>query len=146
MSNKKSFEYYLRILGATINSTKEEIRNAYYDLIKQWHPDKFANDNQRIHEATEKSKIINEAYQNLRNFKTQTLSHYPERVQVKSSNIKSVGYSKESSTLQIQFKDGSLYEYYKVPEIIYNELLISSSKGKFANRYIYPRYRGERVN
>ena len=57
----KPIEYYLDILGVTLHYTKEEIKKAYHRIIKQWHPDKFPDDIQKNLEATEKSKLINEA-------------------------------------------------------------------------------------
>ena len=53
------------------------------------------------------------------------------RDSVDSSNIKSIGYDSESSTLEIEFSHGSTYQYCNVPEEIYLMLLKSASKGKF---------------
>ena len=53
------------------------------------------------------------------------------RISVKSSNIKSIGYDETSNTLEIEFNDGHIYQYIKVPINIYNELMKSESQGKF---------------
>lgn len=52
---------------------------------------------------------------------------------VSSSNIESVGYDKKTKALRIRFKDGSLYEYFDVPEHIYEGLLNppDGSSGKY---------------
>lgn len=56
-----------------------------------------------------------------------------EMTPVSSSNIESVGYDKKTKTLRIRFKDGSLYEYFDVPEHIHQGLLHppDGSTGKF---------------
>ena len=55
---------------------------------------------------------------------------------VSSSNLKAVGYDSESKTLQIEFLSGGLYEYYNVPESIYNGLMSASSHGSYFDKYI----------
>ena len=55
---------------------------------------------------------------------------------VSSSNLKAVGYDSESKTIQIEFLSGGLYEYYNVPESIYNGLMSASSHGSYFDKYI----------
>lgn len=68
-----------------------------------------------------------------------------ERIEVNSSNIRSVGYRLSSFLLQVEFKDGSIYNYYDVPESIYNDFLKSTSKGKFLNSNIAFRFRYKKI-
>lgn len=48
---------------------------------------------------------------------------------VDSSNISKVRYSK--GTLEVEFKRGGKYKYYKVPEKTYDGLLKAESKGEY---------------
>ncbi|MGI6065636.1 MAG: DnaJ domain-containing protein [Bacillota bacterium] len=57
---------YYEILGVRENATKEEIRDAYRELVKKYHPDKY-RDNPLSDLAEEKMKEINEAYNYLMN-------------------------------------------------------------------------------
>lgn len=59
-----------------------------------------------------------------------------ERESVKSSNLASVGYDSDSKTLEIEFNNGGLYQYFSVPESIYNGLMAASSKGSYFDQYI----------
>src|SRR4051812_44861966 len=52
-----------RILGLESASTESEIRQAYRDLVKVWHPDRFAHDERLRLIAQEKLKEINGAYE-----------------------------------------------------------------------------------
>lgn len=54
---------------------------------------------------------------------------------VVSDNFVSVGYNALSKILRIEFKHG-LYEYYNVPEHVYQNLLNSKSKEKYYGRFI----------
>lgn len=68
-----------------------------------------------------------------------------ERYSVASSNIASVGYDADAETLEIEFLNGSIYQYYNVPEFMYDQLMQEPSKGKFLNIYIKNAYPYSRV-
>lgn len=59
-----------------------------------------------------------------------------DRIPVQSSNVASVGYDEGTSTLEIGFNDGSIYQYFGVPQHIYEGLMNAPSKGTFLNQYI----------
>ena len=60
---------------------------------------------------------------------------------VKSSNLASVGYDSESNILEVEFLNRSVYEYYNVPQRIYEQLMRADSKGKYFNAYIRNSFR-----
>jgi len=59
-----------------------------------------------------------------------------EKIPVDSTNIASVGYVAASSTLEIEFNNGTIYQYSGVPENEYTELMNASSKGSYLNQHI----------
>ena len=52
----------LRVLGLGPGASAQEIKAAYRDLAKVWHPDRFAHDPRLQQKAQEQLKEINEAY------------------------------------------------------------------------------------
>lgn len=62
------------------------------------------------------------------------------RVSVSSSNIASVGYEQSSQTLEVEFNSGAIYEYYEVPEFVYQELISASSVGRYFAQQIKNTY------
>jgi hypothetical protein len=56
---------YYEILGLQAGASIDEIRAAYRDLAKVWHPDRFAHDPKLQAKAQEKLKEINHAYEEL---------------------------------------------------------------------------------
>ncbi len=70
-----------KVLGVSENATQEEIRSAYLELVKKYHPDKYA-DNPLKELAGEKLKEINQAY---------------EMLTKKQSSTNSTGYGSSSS-------------------------------------------------
>ena len=55
-----------RVLDLDAGATDEEVKNAWRDLSKVWHPDRFAHDRAVQQRAEEKLKAINEAYEQIR--------------------------------------------------------------------------------
>ena len=68
-----------------------------------------------------------------------------EMVPVNSKNLAAVGYDPNSAVLCIEFKDGSAYEYFDVPQHEHDGLMSAESHGKYANQNIYKRYRQNKV-
>jgi DnaJ-class molecular chaperone len=55
-------------LNLVLGSSWEEINDSHKKLLKRYHPDRFAADPKAYQEATEASKIINQAYQVLKKY------------------------------------------------------------------------------
>lgn len=53
-----------------------------------------------------------------------------------SSNVSELGYDKETKTLQVRFKNGSIYDYQPVTLLYFLNLKNAESKGKFLNENI----------
>jgi hypothetical protein len=68
-----------------------------------------------------------------------------ERYSVASSNIASIGYDVASQILEVEFLSGSIYQYYGVPQNMYEQLMQAGSKGRFLNTYIKNAYGYSRV-
>ena len=51
-----------RVLGLRLGATHAEIRQAYHDLVRVWHPDRFQADGRLQKVAAEQLRRINEAY------------------------------------------------------------------------------------
>lgn len=54
------------VLGLAPGATPEEVREAYRDHVKAWHPDRFSNDDRMREKAERKLQVLNEAYELLR--------------------------------------------------------------------------------
>jgi hypothetical protein len=54
-----------------------------------------------------------------------------KRTNVESSNLASVGYDPSSMTLEIEFKKSGVYQYFEVPESVYEELMNANSHGEY---------------
>lgn len=67
------------------------------------------------------------------------------RQPVRSSNLKSVGYDRTSLVLEIEFYDGSIYQYNGVPEDMHAALMTAPSLGSFLHKHIEGKYSYRRM-
>lgn len=54
---------YYKILGLDITASATEIKTAYRNLAKKWHPDRFVNVPEQLKQAEQEIQKINEAYE-----------------------------------------------------------------------------------
>lgn len=64
-----------------------------------------------------------------------------KRNPVSSSNIASIGYDESSSTLEIEFLNNTIYQYFDVPQHIYQALMSADSHGQYLAQNIKGVYR-----
>lgn len=67
------------------------------------------------------------------------------RQSVTSSNIASIGYEPDSETLEIEFLNGGVYQYFDVPQHVYDELMNASSHGQYLAQNIKGAFRYSKV-
>ena len=64
---------------------------------------------------------------------------------VPSSLVRAVGYDEPAETLEVEFQNGRVYQYYGVPEQMHSQFMAAQSKGQFLNTYIKNQYPYSRV-
>jgi hypothetical protein len=64
---------------------------------------------------------------------------------ISSTNVASLGYDAQSETLEVEFLNGSIYQYFNVGLDLYEQLKAAPSKGQFLNTYIRNAYPYSRV-
>ena len=62
------------------------------------------------------------------------------RQRVDSSNIRSIGYDKDTKLLEIEFHSDSIYQYSDVDQSVHSALMKAGSTGSFFYRNIRDRY------
>lgn len=68
-----------------------------------------------------------------------------ERISVSSSNISSIGYDENSQTLEIEFHNGGVYQYFDVPINVYQDLIKAGSTGQYFAQHIKGYFRFVKV-
>lgn len=68
-----------------------------------------------------------------------------EMINVNSTNVAAVGYDGDSSTLQIEFNNGTTYQYFDVTEDVFTGLRDADSVGGYLAAVIKGVYRYSKV-
>ncbi|MFZ4656215.1 MAG: KTSC domain-containing protein [Caldilineaceae bacterium] len=58
------------------------------------------------------------------------------RMPVNSSSLAAVGYDHFTGTLEIEFHDGAVYQYFDVPAYVYTGLMSMGSHGYYFQTFI----------
>jgi len=131
-----------KMLGVTESADLKELKSAYRNLMKDFHPDKFNDDHDGKVAAEEKSKKIIEAYHFLVSIAPETreanLNQY--NVTINEAGILDFHYKDKIELLTIEFSDGANYEYYGVPKSTYKNLCNAPSVTRYARRHICNTY------
>ncbi len=132
----KKIGEYRRLLGVTKTTSLKDLKTIYRDFMKDCHPDKFTDSEELKLEAEEKSKAIIEAYHFLVSVAPETAAlRLPEYTATITTSI-IIDFEYEALKLTLHYKDGSSYEYFDVPRVMYIKLINSDSQGRFARRHI----------
>ena len=136
---KKIIEYR-KLLGVEKTAELKELKAIYRNFMKDWHPDKFQEDHEAKLQAEEKSKEFIEAYHFLVSIAPETHAQQAEQYTEVITSSKMVDFQYKAQILQVNFADGSSYEYFSLPKNIYGKLVNSDTPDRFARRHIYHSY------
>jgi DnaJ-class molecular chaperone len=129
-----------KLLGVDKTTELKELKTIYRNFIKEWHPDKFHNDHEAKTQAEEKSKAFIEAYHLLVSIAPETREQQTEQYSQVTTSSRIADFQYKNQTLEINFQDGSCYEYFGLPRSVYIKLVNSETPDRFARRHIYHEY------
>lgn len=130
---------YRKLLNVSEAAELQELKSVYRDLMKTWHPDKFAENEAEKLAAEEKSKTIIEAYHFLVSIAPETRQQTLD-IYTLTTNAGILSFDFKAQVLTVSFADGNTYEYFDVPRAVYVKLINSDSPGRFARRHIFNEY------
>jgi len=132
----KRINEYKKIFNVEEPLDLKQLKTTYRNLVKEWHPDKFLEGDEKAQEARERSTKIIDAYHFLVSIapETQAASLEEYTKTVTESGIGDFHY--KNQVLEITFLDGNTYEYFGVTKNIYNKFLNADNAYRFARRNI----------
>ncbi len=68
-----------------------------------------------------------------------------QRQAVSSSNIASIGYDQAMQILEVEFTNGTVYQYFNVPLQVYEALMGAGSHGTYLNAHIKRQYQYQKI-
>jgi hypothetical protein len=69
-----------------------------------------------------------------------------KRERLDSSSLASAGYDPAAHVLEVEFKNGGVYQYLEVPDEEYEEFIAAPSKGRYLNTEIKPNHPARKLS
>ena len=136
----KRINEYKKLFGVEKDIELATLKTTYRNLVKEWHPDKFQDGDDKAHEAEAMSRKVIDGYHFLVSISPETkaanLNEYT--TEIIESGISD--YKHKGLLLEISFGNGMTYEYFGVPKNVFNKFNNSDKQVRFAKRNIFHSY------
>ena len=132
----KRVNEYKKLYNAEVDVTLNELKTTYRTLVKEWHPDKFQNEEEKL-EAEAKSLKIIDGYHFLISIATETKEANLEEYKVTTTESGISDFKHKGLLLEVSFQDGTTYEYFGVNKNLFQKLVNSDKQFRFAKRNIF---------
>lgn len=136
----KRINEYKKLFSVEKEIDLKELKTSYRNLVKQWHPDKFQENDPMAEEAKIKSQQIIDGYQFLVSIAPETKAANLEEYTLTTNTSFITGIKHKGILLELHFLDGHTYEYFGVPKSVYIKLINSDKQMRFAKRSIFNSY------
>lgn len=113
------------------------LKTKYRNLVKEWHPDKFQADDEKAAEAEEKTRKITDGYHFLISIAPETKAAQLEEYTKTITETGILNYRHKSLRLEVEFLDGTTYEYFGVTEKMYSKMINADNPYRFGKRNIF---------
>ena len=116
------------------------LKKTYRNLVKEWHPDKFQDGDDKAVEAEIKSREIIDGYHFLISIAPETKEKYSEEYIQVSMKSGINDFQHKGLLLEVTFNDGTTYEYFGVTRTVFQKLINSDKQMRFSKRNIFNSY------
>ena len=116
------------------------LKKTYRNLVKEWHPDKFQQGDDKAVEAEIKSREIIDGYHFLISIAPETKEKYSEEYIQVSMKSGINDFQHKGLLLEVTFNDGTSYEYFGVTKTVFQKLINSDKQMRFSKRNIFNSY------
>ncbi|MEN8826652.1 MAG: KTSC domain-containing protein [Wenyingzhuangia sp.] len=114
----------------------KELKTSYRGLVKQWHPDKFQDEEKKLEAEKISTKII-DGYHFLVSIAPETKEAGQEEYNKTITLSQVADYHHKSMLLEVTFTDGNTYEYFGVNHKLFLKFINSKSINNFGRRNIF---------
>jgi molecular chaperone HscB len=114
----------------------KELKTTYRGLVKEWHPDKF-QDEEKIKEAGIVSQEIIDGYHFLVSIAPETKESNLAEYAATIAESKIVDFQHKSMLLEITFENGATYEFFGVNKGLFIKFVNTDTRQNFAKRKIF---------
>ena len=131
---------YRKLFGVEENTDLKGLKTSYRNLVKEWHPDKFREGDEKAAEAELMSRKIIEGYKFLVSISPETKAANAAAYELTTTQAGIADYLHKGLLLEITFGDGNVYEFFGVPRNVFLKFHNSDKQVRFAKRNIFSSY------
>ncbi|WP_452223428.1 KTSC domain-containing protein [Lacinutrix chionoecetis] len=132
----KRINEYKKLFEVEAQPTLSELKKKYRNLVKEWHPDKFQDNDAKAEEAEVMSRKIIDGYHFLVSIAPETKAANLEDYNT-TINSPIMDWKHKGLLLEVSFLDGNTYEYFGVNKALYIKFASSDKQTRFAKRSIF---------
>lgn len=136
----KRIKEYKKLFNVEQDIDLKELKTTYRNLVKEWHPDKFQDGDEKAAEAELMSRQVIDAYHFLVSISPETIAANADEYNTVTAESGIADYKHKGLTLEISFMDGSTYEYFGVTKDMFAKLNKADKQLRFAKRNILNSY------
>lgn len=133
----KRINEYKKLFQVEKEIDLKQLKTSYRNLVKEWHPDKFQENDEKFSEAEVKSKQIIDGYHFLVSIAPETIAANLGEYQRTTSEAGIADLQHKGNVLEISFTDGTTYEYFGVNKALFVKLINADRQFRFAKRNIF---------
>lgn len=117
-----------------------DLKLKYRKLVKQWHPDKFQDEDPLKEEALIMGQQVTDGYHFLVSIAPETKEANLEEYERTINECGIFDYKHKGLLMEITFTDGSSYQYFGVNANVFKKFINADKQVRFAKRFIYNSY------
>ena len=133
MKRIKAYKKLFNVEGAI---DLKELKITYRNLVKEWHPDKFLEEEKKAEAEIVSTKII-DGYHFLVSIAPETKENNSEAYKKTITEFQVADWHHKSMLLEVTFTDGNTYEYFGISKILFGKYVNAKSMNNFGKRNIY---------
>ena len=136
----KRINQYKKLFNVEQEIELSTLKKTYRNLVKEWHPDKFQEGDDKAVEAEVKSREIIDGYHFLISIAPETKAKYLDEYVQTCTKSSISDFQHKGLLLEVTFTDGNTYEYFGVQKSVFQKLINSDKQMRFAKRNIFNSY------
>lgn len=135
----KRIKQYKKLFNVDGAIDLKSLKKTYRSLVKEWHPDKFLEEDKKA-EAEVKSTEIIDGYHFLVSIAPETKEANLEAYKRTITEFQVSDWRHKSMLLEVTFTDGNTYEYFGVSKVLFGKFINAKSINNFGKRNIFNKF------
>ena len=133
----KRINEYKKLFQVERDIELKKLKTTYRNLVKEWHPDKFMDEDAGREEAEVMSRKIIDGYHFLVSIAPETLAANQEDYDRTITESGIADFQHKGNVLEISFTNGTTYEYFGVNKALFIKFINSDKRVRFAKRNFF---------